>query len=371
MGAFFMFMGTSRWLGFRLDGIVVVLIILSSFMAVIFFTQQWFNISPTYLGLAMTLILQLAGSFQWTVRQSAEVVNQMVSVERVHEYGKIESEAALSICEDQNLKTWPMKGSIHFKELSVRYRPELEPSLKSLSFSIESGHRIGVVGRTGSGKSTMVQALFRLLEAETGEIMVDGMDISTIGLHKLRTKMSVIPQFPVLFSGCTVRENLDPFGSYDDATISDALKDVQMLSVIAELPNNLNSIVAEGGSNFSVGQRQLLCLARAILRKSKILILDEPTANVDRKTDSLLQEAIGKSFAGCTIIAVAHRLDTVIDYDRILVLGSGTKLEYGIPWELLCDEDSSFTQMVHDTGKKTSKELRDKAFEAFTNMRLP
>lgn len=363
--AFFMYMGISRWLGFRLDSIVVILIILSTFVTVLFYSHEWFNINPTFLGLAMTLLLQLAGTFQWTVRQSAEVVNQMVSVERVHEYGKIASEAALSTDKDLNLEEWPTKGSIELCNLSARYRPELQPSLRSLSCFVENGHRVGVVGRTGSGKSTMIQALFRLLEAESGKVIIDGIDISTIGLHKVRTKMSVIPQFPVLFSGCTVRENLDPFGVWSDKIIFDALRDVQMLSVIEGLPQNLNSLVAEGGSNFSVGQRQLLALSRAIIRKSKILVLDEPTANVDRKTDSLLQEAIAKSFSGSTIIAVAHRLDTVIDYDRILVLGNGSRIEFGAPWELLSNKDSYFAKMVNDTGKKTAEELRDKARKAF------
>merc|ERR1712194_946 len=282
-----------------------------------------------------------------------------------YEYGKIASEAAMGTDKDLNLEEWPTKGSIELCNLSARYRPELQPSLRSLSCFVENGHRVGVVGRTGSGKSTMIQALFRLLEAESGKVIIDGIDISTIGLHKVRTKMSVIPQFPVLFSGCTVRENLDPFGVWSDKIIFDALRDVQMLSVIEGLPQNLNSLVAEGGSNFSVGQRQLLALSRAIIRKSKILVLDEPTANVDRKTDSLLQEAIAKSFSGSTIIAVAHRLDTVIEYDRILVLGNGSRIEFGAPWELLSNKDSYFAKMVNDTGKKTAEELRDKARKAF------
>ncbi len=213
-----------------------------------------------------------------------------------------------------------------------------------------------------TGKSTFVQSLFRLLEAESGKIVIDNVDISLLGLHKLRTQMSVIPQTPVLFNGCTIRENLDPFSVYDYVDIWNALADVQMVDAVKELPASLDTVVAEGGSNFSVGQRQLLCLARAILRKNRILVLDEPTANVDGYTDKLLQAAVSKSFTDSTIIAVAHRLDTVIDYDKILVLGSGKVLEYGTPRELLERHDSYFSGMVRDTGPHMSKELIRRAF---------
>ena len=247
------------------------------------------------------------------------------------------------------------------KNLSVRYRPSLPLSLKNISFKIQGGERVGIVGRTGSGKSTLVQALFRLLEAEDGQIFIDGVDVATLGLHKLRTSMSVIPQFPVLFSGCTVRENLDPFHHYSDDDISNALRDVCMIDVINELSGGPNSIVAEGGSNFSVGQRQLLCLARAILRKNQILILDEATANVDSRTDHLLQEAVTKSFGGATIISVAHRLDTVIDYDKILVLGDGGVLAFGTPHHLATEKKGVFGSMIDDTGKHMAHELRRRA----------
>jgi ABC-type multidrug transport system fused ATPase/permease subunit len=181
----------------------------------------------------------------------------------------------------------------------------------------------------------LVQALFRLLEPEAGSIYVDGVDIATIGLHKLRKAISVIPQSPVLFTGCSVRDNLDPFGACTDNAIRTALEDVQMMSKINELPQGWNSSVSEGGGNFSVGERQLLCLARAILRKSSILVLDEATANIDSETEALLKDALHKSFGGATILMIAHRLQTVMDFDRILVLGDGVVLEYGSPRELL------------------------------------
>jgi ATP-binding cassette subfamily C (CFTR/MRP) protein 4 len=215
--------------------------------------------------------------------------------------------------------------------------------------------------RTGSGKSSLVQALFRILEAEEGSIEVGGVDISLLGLHTLRTSMAVIPQSPVLFSGCTVRENLDPFGKCDEANIRHALGAVQMSGAIDDLPHGLDTLVAERGSNFSVGQRQLLCLARAILLKKRILVLDEPTANVDTNTDQLLQHTLKENFSEATIISVAHRLDTIIDYDRILVLGEGRVLEYGSPSELLSKEEGHFASMVRSTGESMAEILHEKA----------
>ena len=223
----------------------------------------------------------------------------------------------------------------------------------SLTPTFSSSHISG-------GKSTLVQSLLRLLEAENGQITIDGVDISKLGLHKLRTCISVIPQSPVLYGGVSIRENLDPFNHHDDEQISSALLDVHMLEAIRSLSHGLDTTVAEGGLNFSVGQRQLLCLARAILRRNKILVLDEPTANVDSRTDKLLQEAVSKSFQGATILAVAHRLDTVIDFDKILVLGSGGVLEYGAPHELICQE-GAFCSMINDTGEEMAAILKDRA----------
>jgi len=315
-------------------------------------------VEPVALGLALSLLLQLGSLFQWCVRQSAEVVNQLVSVERVLAFSNLPSEAPLQLESDRNHKDWPQEGRLDLYDVSVRYRDTLPPSLSGVTLSIQSGHRVGVVGRTGSGKSTLVQALFRLLEAENGSIHLDGVDVSSVGLHCLRSKISVIPQVPVLFSGCTIRENLDPFGTYSDEALQKALED----SFMAQ-DADLDYMVAEGGSNFSVGQRQLLCLARAILRKNRVVVLDEPTANVDARTDKLLQRAIAESTDTATIIAVAHRLDTVIDYDRILVLGDGRVLEYASPAELLEKKSGHFTSMVNDTGETMAKELRRRAFD--------
>jgi ATP-binding cassette subfamily C (CFTR/MRP) protein 4 len=361
--AFFAFISCSRWLGFRMDALMFIFLAIASFAAVIVHEENWFKIDPGILGLAVSLLIQLSGLFQWCIRQSAEVVNMMVAVERVIGFRDLSSEAALVTDGDDSLDDWPSKGEINVKDLCVRYREGLPLSLRGITFKIEGGSRVGVVGRTGSGKSTLVQALLRLLEAESGSIMIDGVDIARLGLHKLRCKLSVIPQSPILYGGSTLRENLDPFHVHTDEEIRSALFDAHMLNAVTSLSHGLDTTVAEGGLNFSVGQRQLLCLSRAILRKNKMLVLDEPTANVDSRTDKLLQDAVAKSFADATIIAVAHRLDTVIDYDKILVLGDGRVLEYGSPHELI-ERGDAFASMVADTGEEMAATLRMRAMAA-------
>ena len=358
--AFFAFIACSRWLGFRMDALMFIFLTIASFAAVVVHQANWFRIDPGILGLAVSLLIQLSGLFQWCIRQSAEVVNQMVAVERVIGFRDLPSEAALITDNDEKIENWPSKGEIIVNDLCVRYRKGLPLSLRGITFKIDGGSRIGVCGRTGGGKSTLVQSLLRLLEAESGNIMIDSVDISSIGLHKLRSKVSVIPQSPILYGGCSLRDNLDPFQSHNDDEINSALLDSHMLHAVTSLSHGLQTIVAEGGLNFSVGQRQLLCLARAILRKNKVLVLDEPTANVDSRTDKLLQEAVSKSFADATIIAVAHRLDTVIEYDKILVLGDGRVLEYGSPHELI-ERDAAFASMINDTGEEMASNLKLRA----------
>jgi ATP-binding cassette subfamily C (CFTR/MRP) protein 4 len=359
--AFFSFISLTRWLNFRLEAIQILLIGTASLLAVLFSTNGWLNVGPSTLGLALTLLMQLSGLLQWAIRQSSEVINQMVSVERVAAFTKLEPEPPLETERDIQIGEWPSSGSMNVHDLTVRYRDDLPPALSKFSFKIDGGMRVGVVGRTGGGKSTLLQSIFRLLQAETGVITVDHIDISSLGLHKLRKSMSVIPQTPVLFSGWTLRDNLDPFGKHDNSEILDVIASVQMQNVCEDLPAGLNTIVAENGSNFSVGQRQLFCVARAILQKNKIVVLDEPTANVDNKTDVMLQRAVATSFPGATVIAIAHRLDTIIDYDRIIVVGNGKMLECGTPYELLCKSNGHFAAMVTETGEATAAELRERA----------
>lgn len=311
----------------------------------------------------MNLRLQLASAnFPYMVRQSAEVTNHMVSVERIYEFGHaIPQEGALVTEFDTQHTDWPYDSSIVARDISTRYRKPLPLCLNGLSFSIQPGERVGVCGRTGAGKSSLLQVFFRILELEDGSISIGGVDISKLGLHKLRTNMSVITQQPVLFSGCTIRENLDPYSESSGAELEDALRAVHMWDVVNGIPNGLGGVVSEGGSNFSVGQRQLLCLARALLANCRILILDEATANVDQATDSLLQQTLRERFGTATIVAIAHRLDTIIDYDKVLVLGSGKLLEFGTPSQLLENPNGHLSAMVESTGRSMADTLRNKA----------
>ena len=360
--AYFTFTSSSRWFAFQMDFLSFILMSCASLLAVLFQDRGWFNVDPAILGLSLTLLIQISTTnFPWVVRQSAEVTNQMVSVERISEFGNLSQEPPLHTQADEEHEHWPTNASIKVKNFTTRYRADLPYCLHNVTFSIDSGTRIGIVGRTGSGKSSLVQALFRILEAEEGSIEIGGVDISSIGLHKLRTSMAVISQMPVLFSGCTIKENLDPFEKFDTESVRNALVSVQMIDVINDLPCGLDTLVAEGGSNFSVGQRQLLCLARAILLRLRILVLDEPTANIDSDTDKLLQQTLKDEFSEATIICVAHRLDTIIDYDRILVLGDGEILEYGTPGELL-SMNGHFASMVANTGRMADT-LRERVLE--------
>lgn len=314
-------------------------------------------------GLAITQAIGLTGMLQWGMRQSAELENQMTSVERVLEYSSLKSEPPLeSPPKNKPSKEWPEKGEIKFVHLYLKYNREDPYVLKNLNFVINPQEKVGVVGRTGAGKSSLLYALFRLTEFE-GQIIIDGRDTKELGLHDLRSKISIIPQEPVLFSG-TLRKNLDPFDEYSDEILWKALQDVELKEAVSDLAAGLNSKMSEGGSNFSFGQRQLVCLARAIIRNDKILVLDEATANVDLQTDALIQKTIRIKFSECTVITIAHRLNTVIDSDRILVIEAGQVMEFDHPYVLLKNK-GVFYGMVQQTGKgmadtlmKMSKEVR-------------
>ncbi|XP_016089140.1 multidrug resistance-associated protein 4-like [Sinocyclocheilus grahami] len=315
-------------------------------------------------GLALSYAVTLMGMFQWGVRQSAEVENMMTSVERVIEYTELESEAPWET-QKRPPPDWPNRGLITFDRVNFSYSSDGPVVLKNISAMFRPREKVGIVGRTGAGKSSLISALFRLMEPE-GKIIVDRVLTSEIGLHDLRQKMSIIPQDPVLFTG-TMRKNLDPFTQHSDHDLWNTLEEVQLKAAVEELPNKLETELAESGSNFSMGQRQLVCLARAILRKNRILIIDEATANVDPRTDELIQKTIRDKFKECTVLTIAHRLNTIIDSDRILVLDAGRIHEYDAPHVLLQNQNGIFYKMVQQTGKAEAASLLQTAKQAYMN----
>lgn len=264
----------------------------------------------------------------------------MTSTERVLEYTQIETEDKSG----NKLSKWPTSGKIVYSDINLKYSSTSERVLKDITFSIEPKGKIGIVGRTGAGKSSIISTLFRLYEYE-GVITVDDIDINTIAIDLVRSKISIIPQDPVLFSG-TIRTNLDPYDEYSDNDLWAALEEVEMKKLI----DNLNIPISEGGFNYSTGQRQLICLARAIIRKNIILVLDEATANVDPQTDELIQRTIRNRFSDCTVITIAHRLHTVMDSHKILVMDSGKLIESDSPKALLNNKQSVFYKMAQEAG---------------------
>ena len=316
-----------------------------------------------YAGLVLTSALTLIGMFQATIRQSTEFETQMVSVERLIEYQSIKSEAVLTSSKcDAIIGQWPNEGCIRFDHVFLTYSDNTNPVLSDICLNIVGGEKVGVVGRTGAGKSSLITAIFRLVEPK-GVIRIDGVDIKSIGLHELRSKISIIPQDPVLFSG-TIRRNLDPFNQFSDNQLWQSLVDSNLDKLIQNMVGQLDGEVTDGGSNLSVGQRQLVCLARALLRNNKILILDEATANVDYETDELIQTTIRTKFTDCTVMTIAHRLNTVIDMDQVLVLDAGQVKEYDAPY-LLLEQRGLFYNMVQKTGAQHASMLIDIAKRSF------
>lgn len=342
----------TRWFALRLDFIVNLVTVVACIIAI------QLKENPAQAGLAITYTLQLAAMMQFTVRSMTEAESQVASVERIMEYAAVPMEAARVTPFDEQLADWPSSGQIDFEDFDLRYRDDLPKTLCSVNLHIKSGERIGVVGRTGAGKSTLVSAIFRLIEASGGSIRIDRVDISRVGLAKLRSSLAIIPQDPVLFSG-TMRSNLDPFNRHTNDELLGYLEKVQLMDTLNANGAGLEMRISENGTNLSVGERQLVCIARAMMRRAKVLILDEATSNIDNEMDGVIQKLLrGSAFAGCTIIAVAHRLETVIDCDRVLVLDKGVVMENDTPANLVEREGSRFNGLLQATGAASARHLR-------------
>jgi ABC-type multidrug transport system fused ATPase/permease subunit len=385
----------NRWLSFRVD-LVGDLV---AFFAGAFVVLSIGTIDAGSAGLSLSYALSFTENVLWLVRLYSINEQNMNSVERIKEYLDVEQEAPAVIEETRPAANWPSEGSVEFIDYSTRYRSDLDPVLRNVSFKIKPLEKVGIVGRTGAGKSSLALALFRGLEAETGKILIDGVDIGLIGLQDLRESITIVPQDPTLFTG-TIRSNLDPFDLFTDEDIFTALRRVQLIGaassttnpstpisasrpttpgrVIVDSPTgtstpvtnknvflNLSSTVTESGNNLSQGQRQLLCLARALLKNPKVLMMDEATASIDYSTDSRIQETIRELKS--TTITIAHRLQTIVDYDKVLVLDKGRVVEYGHPHELLKKEgkDAVFKGMCEMSGDfEILQKAAKKAWEA-------
>lgn len=395
----------NRWMGSRM---AVIGGFFSSFVCVLILLMT--GIDASLAGFAMSFALQYGQVVIWTIRHYSNLELDMNAAERIVEYNNLPTESQEGVDPPAH---WPAEGVLEVNDLVVAYAPELDPVLNGISFRVEQNERIGVVGRTGAGKSSLTLAIFRFLEARRGSIHIDGLDISKVKLHALRSRLAIIPQDPVLFSG-TVRSNLDAFDEHTDEELMDALARVHLISpgsasssslagsgsgsgsarvatpdsayvtassqhrtspssayitvssrlapsptgAPAETSNSnpfssLHSPITEGGLNLSQGQRQLLCLARAIVSRPKIMVLDEATSAVDMDTDTLIQRSIREEFGGCcTLLVIAHRLSTIVDFDKILVLGEGKVVEFGAPKDLMALEGGAFRSMVEESGDR-------------------
>ncbi|KAG0232674.1 Canalicular multispecific organic anion transporter 2 [Actinomortierella wolfii] len=383
--AYFTWVLGNRWLQIRLELLGAIIVLAAGLFAVL--GRQ--KLDASIVGLSLSYALSVTQDITWLVRSYCDLQNQLVAVERVHEMSSLNQEAPAETDVDKTLPpNWPEKGHLVFSNYSTRYRQGLDLVVKNINFEVQPGEKVGIVGRTGAGKSSLTLALFRIIEAanshwakashngadsdasdeakqkrleeeakaaelekveveeDGGKIILDGVDISTVGLKTLRQHLAIIPQDPTLFAG-TVRENLDPFDEHEDADLWAALERAHLKEHVSSLQGGLNFKVSQNGDNFSVGQRALICLARALLRKSKVLVLDEATAAVDMQTDELIQRTIRTEFKDRTILTIAHRIKTIVDSDKILVLEKGRVAEFDSPKVLLQNKDSIFTSLVN------------------------
>lgn len=347
--AYYLLVSANRWLAVRLESVGTLVVLFAGLLAV--FGGLTNTLSAGLGGLAVSYALNVTQSLNWMVRMASDRESNIVSVERVDNYSTTTPvEAPLCIAATQPPSDWPAEGRLAFNGYFLRYRPDLPYVLDDLNFEIHPEEKVGVVGRTGAGKSSLLIGLLRLVEPAGGRLVLDDVDLGKIGLYDLRSKLSIIPQDPVLFTG-SLRFNLDPFERHDDAEIWIALERAHLKDfVLSDFEGGLLGLVEEGGRNVSVGQRQLVCLARALLRKSKVLLLDEATSAVDPYTDHLIQQTIREEFRHCTVLTVAHRLGTILDYDRVLVLDYGRVAEFGPPDKLMKKDGGLFRGLCVDAG---------------------
>lgn len=344
--AYFPSINANFWLATRLDFIGALMILVASILAILALPSR--RISAGLVGLVLSYALQILGPLNMSVRMSVEVETNIISVERMMQYAQMPSESA-AVTDIRPPPHWPAKGEVKFVNYSTRYRPELPLVLKNISLDIKPGEKIGIVGRTGAGKSSLTLALFRLIEPASGHIEIDGISTSDIGLEDLRSHLSIIPQDPQLFQG-TIRDNMDPGHVHSDQQLWTALDYAYMKEYVQSMQGKLDASITQGGGNFSAGQRQLLCLSRALLTDTHVLVLDEATAAVDVETDALVQKVIREQFADRTILTIAHRLNTVLDASRILVLNYGELAEFASPKELQSRPESLFYSLCKKGG---------------------
>nr|QVT92376.1 ABC transporter [Salvia miltiorrhiza] len=347
---FFCSLAAIEWLCLRME-LLSTFVFAFCMILLVSFPQG--AIDPSMAGLAVTYGLNLNARLSRWILSFCKLENKIISIERIHQYCQIPSEAPPVIDDSRPPSSWPENGKIELSDLKVRYKENLPIVLHGVSCTIPGGKKIGIVGRTGSGKSTLIQALFRLIEPAGGRIIIDNIDISTVGLHDLRSRLGIIPQEPTLFEG-TIRGNLDPLEEHSDHTIWQALEKSQLAEIVRQKEHKLDTPVLESGDNWSVGQRQLVSLGRALLKQARILVLDEATASVDTATDNLIQKIIRTEFKNCTVCTIAHRIPTVIDSDLVLVLSDGRVAEFDTPARLLEDRSSMFLKLVSEYSSRSS-----------------
>ncbi|POM78114.1 Canalicular multispecific organic anion transporter [Phytophthora palmivora] len=345
---FLSYWGAGRWLASRLDLISVVII----FSVTLYLVSARGKVGALTSGISLTYSLMLTSVVQWVMRSVDRTDNAMTSVERLLHFQEIETEttcgfttAELHQSTSPSSFSWPTRGTIRFDNLCLRYRPELPLVLKGVDMEVAAGEKVGICGRTGAGKSSLMVALFRICDFYLGRVLIDDVDITTINLRELRRSLAIIPQDPVLFSG-PLRENLDPFHEYSDERIWSVLKQVHMADSLNRWGSGLDFEVAEGGDNLSVGQRQLICIGRALLKDSKVVVLDEATANVDTATDALIQTTIKETFEDKTVLTIAHRINTIMHCDKIAVMDAGVVAEFDSPSALLAERQSLFNALA-------------------------